>query len=236
MRTTVVRIANKLHILHILVEGKRPVTGKELAQRTGTDHVLLLRLLRYLVAMHVIGETDVDTYHPNKITRSLVLPQLEAGINHTYDVVAAATLALPSFLARTRYRNPTDPKDCAFQQGLHTQDSLFEWFPNHPDLLNTFSSWMVGQRDGWANWLEFFPFEERVAKDFRGGDKAVMLVDVGGGRGHEILAIKKKYPNLPGRFLLQDSRDMVMEALPVPGMQAVVHNFFDDQPIKGKGH
>lgn len=60
-----------------------------------------------------------------------------------------------------------------------------------------------------------------------------MLVDVGGARGHEVEAIKKKYPNLIGRFLLQDMPDTIEQALPLPGMEACVHDFFSEQPIKG---
>ena len=93
---------------------------------------------------------------------------------------------------------------------------------------------MTGQRDGRAYWLDFFPFEEQIAKDFKEGDGAVMFVDVGGARGHETEAIKKKFPTLPGRFVLQDLPDTVKQALPVPGMEAVAHDFFTPQPIKGR--
>ena len=217
----------------MLVQSNAPVTGEELAQKTGADHTLLIRLLRYLVAMHAIGEAGTDSYLANNVTKNLVLPQLEAGINHTYDLVGTATMALPSFLAKNKYQNPTDPKNCAFQDGFHTQDNLFEWFPKHPEYLENFNHWMTGQREGRAYWLDFFPFEERVAKDFKAGDGAVMFVDVGGARGHEVEAIKKKHPSLPGRFILQDLPDTVKQASPVPGMEAVAHDFFTPQPIKG---
>lgn len=202
MRTSIVRIANRLEIFRILVKNNVPVTGKELAEKTGADHVLLLRLLRYLVAIHVIGEAGIDCYISNNVTKNLVIPQLEAGVNHTYDLLGPAATALPSFLAKTKYQNPTDPKNCAFQEAFHTQDHLFEWFPKHPEYLNNFNLWMTGQREGRVKWLDFFPFEERIAKGFKKGAGAVMLIDVGGARGHEIDAIKKKYPTLPGRFLL----------------------------------
>ncbi len=143
-------------------------------------------------------------------------------------------MALPSFLAGTRFENPTDPKNCAFQNGLDTQDALFEWFQKNPTPLNNFNLWMSGQREGRANWLDFFPFEERVARNFRGGRGAVMLVDVGGGRGHEVQAIKKRHPNLQGRFVLQDLPGTIQQALPVLAMEAVAHDFFTAQPIKGQ--
>ena len=234
MQTTVVRIANRLQIFHTLVNSNGPVAGRDLARKTGADHVLLLRLLRYLTTIHAIDQAGIDLYTANNVTRNLIIPKLEAGVNHTYDVVGPATMALPSFLAKTNYQNPTDPKHCALQEGLHTQDDLFEWFPKHPELLNNFNLWMSGQRDGRAKWVDFFPFEERVAKGFERGDGAVMLVDVGGGRGHEVEEIKKKHPSLPGRFVLQDLPATIDQALPVPGMEAVVHDFFTEQPIKGQ--
>ena len=234
MRTTVIRIANKLQIFHTLVNSDRPVAGRQLAQETGADHGLLLRLLRYLVAIHAIAQAGIDLYIANNTTRNLIVPSLEAGVNHTYDVVGAATMALPSFLAENNYQNPTDPKNCAFQEGLHTQDSVFEWFPKHPELLHNFNLWMTGQRDGRIGWLDFYPFEERITRDFKQCDGAVMLVDVGGARGHEIAAIKKKHPSLPGRFVLQDMPNTIKQALPVPGMEAVAHDFLTEQPIKGQ--
>lgn len=232
-RTAIVRIAINLRILHMLVESHVPVTGKELAQRTGADQLLLLRLLRFLVAMRAIGEAGVDSYVANNVTKNLVIPQLEAGVKHTFDVVEVATMALPSFLAKTNYQNPIDPKNCAFQQGFSTQDNLFEWFPKHPEYLNDFNLWMTGQREGRADWLDSFPFDERIVKGFCDRDGEVMLIDVGGARGHEIEAIKKRYPTLPGRLILQDLPDTVAQALTVPGMEVLAHDFFTEQPIKG---
>ena len=92
---------------------------------------------------------------------------------------------------------------------------------------------MAGQREGRANWLDFFPFEEHILKVFKGGEDSVMLVDVGGTRGHEIQAIKERHPSLPGRLILQDLPDTVAQALPVQGMQSMAHDFFNPQPVKG---
>ena len=218
----------------MLVESHGPATGKELAQKTGADPLLLRRLLRFLVAMRAIGEAGVDVYVANNVTRHLAIPRLEAGVNHTFDVIGVATAALPSFLAKTNYQNPTDSKNCAFQQGFSTQDNLFEWFPKHPECLNDFNLWMTGKSENRAHWLDAFPFEERVIKGFKECDGAVMLVDVGGAQGNEVEAIKKRYPTLPGRIILQDLPDTIAHALTVSGMEVVAHDFFTEQPIKGQ--
>ena len=233
LQTTVVRIANKLDIFYILGKHNAAMTGKDLAQIVNADSVLLIRLLRYLAAMGAIKETGVDSYMANNITLNLTVLALKAGLNHTYDIVDTAGMALPAFLAKTNYRNPIDPKYCPFTEAYSTPEGLFEWFPKHPEYLHNFNLWMTGQRDGRVSWLDFFPFEQQLSKDFQGGDKAVMLVDIGGAFGHEVAAIKAKYPRLPGRFILQDLPDTVKQAIEVPGMEAMAHDFFTPQPIKG---
>jgi demethylsterigmatocystin 6-O-methyltransferase len=184
--------------------------------------------------MHVVGEAGVDDYVATNVTRHLTIPKLEAGTKHTYDLVCMAVMQLDPFLAKTGYKNPTDPKNCPFQDAFHTEDSLFEWFPKHPDYLNNFNLYMTGQRDGRANWLDFFPFEEQLVKGFKGGNDAVMLVDVGGARGHEVENIKTRYPHLPGRFILQDLPETAKQALDVKGMEVIEYDFFTPQPIKGE--
>ena len=228
------RIAIKLKLLHILVESDGPVTGKSLAQKINADHLLLLRQLRYLVASEIIGEAGVDTYVATNVPRSLTVPSLEAGINHTYDVVGKSAMPLPDFLAKNNYQNPTDSSHCALNDAFHTTENLFEWFPKNPEQSEYFNLFITGQRKGRANWLDFYPLKEQLVDGFQGSDDAVMLVDVGGALGHEIHAIKKKYPKIPGKLVLQDLPDTVKQATTIPGMQAMAHDFFTEQPLKGK--
>lgn len=224
----------RLELLKTLVASPTPQSSKELAQAVGADPVLLLRLLRYLVAVDVVAEADVDSYEATHITRSLADPGLASGIKHSYDVVGHGTMALPAFLKRTGYQNPTDPKHCAFQDAFHTEDSLFGWFPKNPDQAQAFNMFMTVQRAGRSNWLDFYPVDKELTSAFAGGEDAVMLVDVGGGMGHEIGAIKERFPNLPGKMILQDLPDTVKEAQQVPNMQVMAHDFFTEQPVKGQ--
>ena len=210
------------------------MTGKEIAHIVNADHLLIMRLLRFLVAMGAVKEAGIDTYAPNNITRNLTIPALRAGVAHTYDLVDVAGMALPSFLARTNYRNPNDVRHCPFQDAFNTEDAIFEWFPKHPEYLQNFNLWMTGQRDGRAGWLDFFPFKAQVSEGFQGEDNAVMLVDIGGAFGHEVEAIKAKYPKTPGRFILQDLPDTLKNAAKVPGMEIMRHDFFTPQPVKGR--
>ena len=77
-------------------------------------------------------------------------------------------------------------------------------------------------------WLSVFP----VDKESEGRKHDVLFVDVGGNLGHECANLKAKYPNLPGRVVLQDLPHAINMALQTPGVENTVHGIFTPQPIK----
>lgn len=126
-----------------------------------------------------------------------------------------------------------DPTKCAFQSAFGTAGNLFEWLPKHPEHLHNFTSYMRGQREGRADWLDFFPFEERIVHGFQHTDDAVLIVDIGGGLGHVIESLLDKYPGLEGRCILQDLPDTIKQINSArTGIEPMVHDFFTPQPIK----
>lgn len=66
---------------------------------------------------------------------------------------------------------------------------------------------------------------------------AALMVDVGGGPGQELARFKERYPDLPGRFVLQDLPLTLnrIESLP-DGIEAMEYDFFTSQPVKGRHH
>ncbi|CAG8971540.1 hypothetical protein HYALB_00005436 [Hymenoscyphus albidus] len=59
-----------------------------------------------------------------------------------------------------------------------------------------------------------------------------MWVDVGGGYGQKIIALKKAHPDLPGRFIVQDLPGTVQNAPKSDGVEFIAHNFFEEQTVK----
>ena len=155
----------------------------------GADHLLLLRFLHFLPAIYVIQEGGKDRYSANNFTKNLIIPNLAAGVKQTFDAQAPATMALPEFLEWTKYENPANSEDCAFNLGHSTKESIFKWLKTRPEKLHDFIVWTSGQREGRANWLDFFPLEQQISNGFGIKDNEVMIVDIGGGCGHEIQAI-----------------------------------------------
>ena len=145
-------------------------------------------------------------------------------------------MKLPEFLADTNYRNPVDATHTPLQYAYKTHLSGYSWIaqPGREKMLENFNIWMAGQREGRADWLDFFPFREELYRGFDYRGDAVLMVDVGGGLGHELLGLRKRYPDLKGRLILQDLPETIRGVEdPDKVFEPMVHDFFTPQPIRG---
>lgn len=83
---------------------------------------------------------------------------------------------------------------------------------------------------GMRHWLDVYPVQEKTA----GLDPAqVFFVDVGGGIGHQSIALREKFPTPPNEIILQDIPITLAHAIPHPGVKTMVQDFFQPQEIKG---
>lgn len=148
-------------------------------------------------------------------------------------IVGAAHKA-PKYFKEAGYRCPTDPRDglmqYAFQSKLPTWD-IFRSMPPALDDFNTFMGNTMGARGYWVDW---FPVLEQLLEGATG--EAALLVDVGAGKGHDLIAFHNKYPSR-GRLVLQEM-EAVVEGLGHidPAIECMSYDFFGEQPVKGKSY
>ena len=141
-------------------------------------------------------------------------------------------LLTPTFLEETQYQNPTDPLNLPFNKYFGAQP-FFEYLPQQRNVLEHFNKYMTAQRDGHAEWLDFFPVQESLLGGFDSSiGEGVMIVDIGGGVGQELRALKAKYPQQPGRMILQELPRTIAQVTGLQGVEAMEHDFFTPQPIK----
>ena len=82
---------------------------------------------------------------------------------------------------------------------------------------------------------DFYPVQKQLGDGVGSNDKSVLLVDVGGGMGHDLEELKAKHPELKGRLVLQDRPEVINKIEgPIPAIEPTVHDFFTPQPVKGK--
>jgi hypothetical protein len=142
---------------------------------------------------------------------------------------------LHEFLKATDYRNPEDTYNSPFQYAWNTTDHYFTWLGKRPEKQATFNAVMNSGREWENNWFEFYPVVEKLT----GGSydpERVLVVDIGGNIGHEVVALRKKhFPDIPDRLVLEDV-PAVIDELPGPlgpNIDAISHSMFEPQPIKG---
>lgn len=144
-------------------------------------------------------------------------------------------MTLPKYLSETRFKNPTNPHNAPYQYAFRTQLPFFEHIRQFPERLRVFNSAMTVQRAGRGeDWFKFFPVESTISKNFPSdGKDAVLLVDVGGGVGHDLKAFKARFPELPGRLVLQDLPQVIENIATIPdGIEPLEHDMFTPQPIQ----
>lgn len=138
--------------------------------------------------------------------------------------------ALPAYLKKTEYKNPADATYTSWHVGHNTEKSPFVWFADKPKHMTYFNDFMATRRRPELSWLSVYPVEQEVSG---WPDEKAVYIDIGGNIGHQCAEFKETYPDVPGRVILQDMAHSIAAALPTPGVEKMVHNFFEPQPIKG---
>ncbi|KAF1952680.1 S-adenosyl-L-methionine-dependent methyltransferase [Byssothecium circinans] len=182
---------------------------------------------------HAVGQVNDKSYAPSKISHAFASAKGDAGARLFYDLVIPGMQPLPRFLAETSYKNPTYPEHLPFNSAFGPQ-LFFSWVQEHPEVLGSFLEWVAVQRQGHTGWLEFYPFEQQVINGFDQEDpNAVLLVDIGGNTGHELQEIRRHFPSLPGRMVLQDLPSTIEQVQSGHEFEVMAHDFFTSQPIHG---
>jgi hypothetical protein len=143
---------------------------------------------------------------------------------------------LPEYFRSTGYQNPDDATDGPFQFSYRTSKHWFSWATEHPDISQQFNNHMSAYHQGRPSWMDydFYPVDDCLINGLKPDPDAVLLVDVGGGLGHDLQEFQRKYPTAPGRLILQDKPDVVDQIFSTMGrIEVMAHDFFCEQPIKG---
>lgn len=139
----------------------------------------------------------------------------------------------PKYFSEAGYRCPTDPRDGLMQYAFQTKLTMFEYMSSIPRVLKDFNTFMgntMGARKYWTDW---FPVQERLLDG--ANEASPLLVDVGGGKGHDVLGFQAKYPQKGRRLVLQDLSPVTSEfGYLGPAIERMNYDFFTEQPVRGE--
>lgn len=156
---------------------------------------------------------------------------------HSVALFRPTLLAVPEYLSQIQYRSPSDKDHNALQLGLRTSDHMFKYFESHPETAKYFNDHMMGYGASRAKWVDrgCVPVDEVLGNGAGRNETDVMLVDIGGGSGHDLELFRQRYPDIPGRLILQDLPMVIQDYKDGlnKGIEAMEYDFFTPQPVKG---
>ncbi|KAJ4367722.1 hypothetical protein N0V86_009843 [Didymella sp. IMI 355093] len=182
------------------------------------------------------------SFHDGKIygshlSNGLAAENYQQSIDFCYDVARPSFNHFPEFFKKNGYQVPASADEGPFQAAHKSELAFFDWLVATPPHLDEFSAFMSAYRAGKANWYDkgFYPVEERLIAGFDPSINETLLVDVGGGRGHDVALFAAAHTSHPGKLVLQDREPVIAsiadkESLP---FESQAHDFYTPQPIKG---
>ncbi|KAJ5706777.1 hypothetical protein N7488_006578 [Penicillium malachiteum] len=225
-----VKVGLELNLFNILVESETPLTTAQLCDRTAAAPDLQGRILRYLASVGAIKETGVDTWTANNTTKHLSDLGVQSAVYHNIQSLAPALLELPEFLAQTKYQDITSPVHTPLQKAFNTELPGFLWAQTQPEVFRHFNQFMMAQHADMPHWLDLYPIEQRCEGV---APEQALFVDVGGGIGHQCVALREKLPASQNKVILQDLDVVVAQAIKHEGVEVMPHDFMQPQPVTG---
>lgn len=147
--------------------------------------------------------------------------------------------SLPDYFKERKYANPTNKDDSPWKYGMGTKDHYFEYIsrPERQSEAEAFHNHMRFKTLG-LKWLEMPNIMDAVFGDYKAAGDDVLMIDVGGSSGHDLVGFRDGHPDVSGRLVLQDLKEAIAAAkaageLEQKSIEAEVHDFFTPEPIQG---
>lgn len=188
--------------------------------------------MRHLSGQYLVLETGEDTFAPTPWARALASdPPLTSVYGTFYSEINNPVFnSLPEFLKQTGFKNPTNAKHGSWQHLRGPESTFFQFVGANPIVTREFNDTMeCHSKYNLTPWVDIYPTETIVAT---GRDDGALVVDVGGGKGHDLGKFIARHPDARG-LILQDLPEILKDVTPPSGISLQPHDFFTPQPVKG---
>ncbi|KAL4913627.1 S-adenosyl-L-methionine-dependent methyltransferase [Aspergillus aurantiobrunneus] len=232
-----VKIAHDLDVFRVLSATTSFVTCEQLAAPKHSDVLLIERIMRVLVCNGFANERGPGKYGPTQLSRQMTMRTSIGTVECLFMDFLPVYHKTPKFLQETGYKNPADPLHGPFQYAHQTSLSCWDWLARNPGAMDRFNTFMEGSRANAPHWAEYFPVQERLLDGVDLTNRP-LLVDVGGGRGHDLLGFKYRFPCHPGKLILEELPSVINDIKTLdrginPGARAyylkhIMHDWSDE--------
>jgi len=227
-----VRIGCDLNIFSLL-EAEQPQTPEKLNEKLNIEPTILARVLQTLSGFGALKQTS-QGYSLAHGSSTVAKPDFAQCFGTCQDWLLPIYQALPKKLKAEEYKLPqTDATDLAVQYAWGDKGKgLFEILGGRPAIAGGFRQLMSTWGTSGSFLYDYYPVEERLIKGYDSSISDVMFVDLGGNWGNKVIAVKDRFPHMPGRLIVQDLPYSIESAPKTDKAELTVHDFFQPQPVK----
>jgi hypothetical protein len=179
-----------------------------------------------------VEEVGEQKWTATPVTIAMTRPAIEGSHKHLWDMTFGTAAKIPEYMQKYGYKSPTSFDDGPLQYALQTKLPCFDYCSSNPSTLEDFNNMMTGIRHSRPSWITWFPVKEQILQDYQ--EETTLLVDVGGGWGHDVVTFQEKFaPTAP--LGLQDLPLVTSQVPTLPSnIEVISYDFLTDvQPVKG---
>jgi len=219
--------------LQLLNDAKTTGLSAEQLASSTTPHAdpsLVKRLMRILTATGTIAEIGFETYAATEFSDLFCTPEWAAGLRHGSRDFAVSIAKMPEYFAENGLQAPPSAANGLYQYSHGIP--FLQYLGQNAEAAKQFNVFMTAVRAGKKSWTETFPISEKLHVD---SADDVLLVDIGGGKGHDLVEFStaQKRMGLKGKLILQDL-PRVTTQVPTEWnhlFEIQEHDFFRQQPV-----
>jgi hypothetical protein len=144
-------------------------------------------------------------------------------------------LKLHEFLPANGWKNPSDARNNPYTYAHQTGGKMmWEHLLQYPERMKAFNLAMGAQSESSMWSVDIVDFHSVLAP-FNTTDDSVLVVDIGGGKGHCLQRIQKSIQDIKGRLILQERPEVLSDTYDLENsrIEKYEYNFFETQPVKG---
>ncbi|KAL1986946.1 hypothetical protein VTN96DRAFT_5363 [Rasamsonia emersonii] len=211
------------------------ITATKLAEALNVDKELLVRLMRAVTVVGPFKEVAEEEYAHTPFSEIFLSPHARGMFTLWTDNILLPWVKLPEFFATSGWKNPSQERNSPYTYGHQTGGkTVFEHMAQYPERVKALNLGMAAQSESSMWSVDIMDFRALLSQ-YQTSDDSVLVVDIGGGKGHCLQRIHQLISDVPGRLVLQDRPVVLAETDDLSDfrIEKCEYNFFEPQPIKG---
>lgn len=190
----------------------------------------IARIIWQLAGTHLLEVVQPGVFGLTPFTASLGKgPQIASTVGLYFEVQGPVFHALPRYVEGIGFQNPSDTANGAFAKWAGAP--VWEWLKTNPNAEKIIGTVMQTYASNRPHISEIYPSNKLVDSAPKDG---VVLVDIGGSVGHDLLFFAQKHNSQPGTLILQDRPAVLENAGQLPSaIKKMEYDFFTPQPVQG---